>query len=195
MNLAEHDDDDAMKVWLSRKEVRQLLEHVRDDTQHYVALGLAARSGLRSEEVTEVAPADVVETNADLMVRVDDGKGGKYRETPIPEGLASTIRAVGDVRDAPLDEPVVDVSTRTLRRWCNAAGDGLADQTAEPGWRELSMHDLRRTWGTLLQASDVDDKVVMRWGGWSRLETYLDAYHGSYSPEVQLRERQKVPWL
>ena len=37
------------------------------------------------------------------MLRVRGGKGGGYRETPIPRGVATRIRTVGDVRDEPVD--------------------------------------------------------------------------------------------
>jgi integrase len=57
------------------------------------------------------------------------------------------------------------------------------------------MHDLRRTWATALASEDVDPLLVCDWGGWEDLETFLDHYRGTFSPEAQLRERQKVEWL
>ncbi|GAA0200978.1 hypothetical protein GCM10009000_013900 [Halobacterium noricense] len=130
------------------------------------------------------------------MLRVwKSAKTNHYRETPIPPTLATTIRTVGDVRNAPADEPVVGVSTRTLRRWMARATDDLLDVTDEPGWEFVGFHDLRRTWATSLRSADVDAMVVCDWGGWDDLDTFLDHYRGTHSPEAQRREREKVSWL
>ena len=129
------------------------------------------------------------------MLRVRDGKGGKYRETPIPTELATTISTVADVREASTSAPLLDVTTRTLRRWVKKCALELVETTDDEGWRYLSFHDLRRTWATSLASSDVDPLVVLEWGGWADLETFLDHYQGAYSPEAQRRERGKVDWL
>ncbi|MCU4716986.1 hypothetical protein [Halapricum hydrolyticum] len=69
-----------------------------------VAFRLAVRCGLRSEEVIGVAPNDVVDTDAGMMLRIWNGaKTGEHRETPIPEALANTITTIADVRDEPDD--------------------------------------------------------------------------------------------
>ena len=41
----------------------------------------------------------------------------------------------------------------------------------------------------------VDPLFVCQWGGWSDLETFLDHYKGTYSPEVQREARAGVEWL
>jgi len=195
MNLEEYENDDGMKVWLSESEVEDLLDQF-DDTEKRIAVGLAARCGLRSEEVLNVTPDHVADTDAGTMLRVwSSAKTDHYRETPVPPNLATTIRTVGDVRDAPTDQPVVGVSTRTLRRWMARATDDLLDETGEPGWQYVGFHDLRRTWATSLRSADVDAMVVCDWGGWDDLDTFLDHYRGTHSPEAQLREREKVEWL
>jgi len=195
MNLEEYPDDDGMKVWLSESEVDQLLGVV-DDTEKQIALGLGVRCGLRSDETVRVAPEHVVDTDAGTMLRVwRSAKTDKYRETPIPPNLATTIRTVGDVRDEPADAPVVDKSTRTLRRWTESATEDLLDYTDDPGWEFVGYHDLRRTWATSLRSEDVDAMVVCDWGGWDDLQTFLDHYRGTHSPEAQRREREKVEWL
>lgn len=195
MNLEEYPDQDGMKVWLSKREVQELLGQF-EETSKRIATSLAARCGLRSDEVLDVAPENVVETDAGQMLRVwESAKTGKYRETPIPPNLATTIRTVGDVRDATTDDPVVDVSTRTLRRWMADATEHLYETTDEPGWQYVGFHDLRRTWATSLRSADVDAMVVCDWGGWDDLEVFLNHYRGTHSPEAQLRERQKVSWL
>lgn len=196
MNLRDHDDDEAgKKVWLSQSEVEQLLD-VADDTERRVAFALGARSGLRSKEILDVAPQDIVDTEAGAMLRVWEGKGDKYRETPMPANLATTIKTIGDVRGAPIDEPILSVeSTRSLRRWIESIREQLAEETGDPGWTYLSTHDLRRTWATALGDKEVDPLLVLDWGGWEDLETFLDHYRGKYSPAAQRRARGKVDWL
>jgi integrase len=84
-------------------------------------------------------------------------------------------------------------STRTLRRWAEYAVAEVDDD--DPGWQHLSPHDLRRTWATALASADVDPSLVCDWGGWDDLETFLDHYRGTFSPEAQQREREKVDRL
>jgi len=196
MNLEDYDGQDGKKVWLSQTEVAQLLGQFDDASEKRLAMQIAVRCGLRSAEVLDVAPQHVADTDAGTMLRVWDGaKNGGYRETPMPDNLATTIRTIGHHRDEPTDDPVVDASTRTLRRWINTAVEQLADTTGDPGWSYVGMHDLRRTWATSLRSADVDAMVVCDWGGWDDLDTFLDHYRGTATPEAQLRERHKVDWL
>jgi integrase len=196
MNLRDHDEDEAgKKVWLSQTEVDQLVDTAAD-TEKRVGFELGARCGLRSAEILEVAPQDVVRTEAGSMLRIWSGKGDKYRETPMPANLATTIETIGDVRDEAADEPVLSIdSTRSLRRWVQEAREQLAKKTGDEGWHYLSTHDLRRTWATALANDEVDPLLVLDWGGWEDLETFLDHYKGSYSPAAQQRARDKVEWL
>ncbi|AGN02822.1 integrase family protein [Salinarchaeum sp. Harcht-Bsk1] len=195
MNLREHDNRDDMKVWLSQADVAELLDRA-DGTHQRLAFALGSRCGLRSHEVLDVAPEHVVETDAGTVLRVWHGKGDQFRETPVPRDLATTIRTVADVRDAPASSSLLNVtSTRSLRRWLRSSAEELAENTGEAGWNHLAFHDLRRTWATSLAASDVDPLLVCDWGGWNDLETFLDHYRGTYSPEAQRREREKVDWL
>jgi len=196
MNLRDHDEDEAgKKVWLSQTEVDQLVESA-SDTEKRIAFELGSRCGLRSKEILDVAPQDVVRTESGAMVRVWDGKGSKYRETPAPANLATTIETIEDFRDDPSDEPVLSVdSTRSLRRWVQDAREQLAEETGDEGWHYLSTHDLRRTWATALANDEVDPLLVLDWGGWDDLETFLDHYKGTYSPAAQRRARNKVDWL
>jgi integrase len=122
VNLQELDGREDMKVWLADQEIKQLLEVASDvDVEHYLAIGLGVRCGLRSAEVLDVTPRYIQDTTAGRMLRVQDGKGEKYRETTVPTELATTLSTVADVREASTSEPLLDVTTRTLRRWVDAA--------------------------------------------------------------------------
>nr|WP_246084428.1 site-specific integrase [Salinadaptatus halalkaliphilus] len=184
-----------MKVWLSQAEVDQLLE-AAGSPQQRIAFALGAHCGLRSHEVLDVAPENIVDTDAGTMLRVWHGKGDKFRETPVPPDLATTIETVDGYRDDPSSASLVEISsTRSLRRWVRSVADELYDETGNAGWDHLGFHDLRRTWATALASEDVDPLLVCDWGGWNDLETFLEHYRGSFSPEAQQRERGKVAWL
>jgi integrase len=190
MQLEDYNDDDGKKVWLTAEELDDYLLGI-DDTEHTIALGLMARSGLRTDETTAVAPQDIVTGPAGAFVRVWEGKNDKYRETPVPPSLAATINAYADVRDAAADDPLVDRNNRTVRRWVTSRADKM---DGDEGWSYLSAHDLRRSWGTLL-VEDVEPGLVMEWGGWESWETFRDAYLGVYSPRAQREAREQVEWL
>jgi integrase len=113
----------------------------------------------------------------------------------VPPSLATTIRTVADVRDAPADAPLVDKSKRTIRRWVTNTASKLQEETDDVGWQYLGAHDLRRTWATALSDADVDPLLVIDWGGWNDLETFLEHYKGAFSPDAHRRERKKVEWL
>jgi integrase len=191
MNLEQHANKDSMKVWLSSSEVDQLLDAAKNTT-HEIALGLMVRSGLRSHEVLDVTPEHVRDTDAGTMLRVWHGKGDKYRETPLPDDLAGMIRMIGEMQGQ--SSPVVDITTtRGLRKWVRRAADNV--DSDDPAWQHVTPHDLRRTWATQLRGEDADPLVVCDWGGWNDLETFLEHYRGTSTPEAQRREREKVDWL
>lgn len=173
-----------------------LTEPFAEEDGRRVALALGARCGLRSHEVLDVAPAHVVDDGTvGTMLRVVAGKGDKPRETPIPATLAESVRTVGDLRDAGVDEQVVDRSTRTLRRWVTEAAAELQARRDGGRWRFLSSHDLRRTWAGRLESADVFQQLALHWGGWNDLDTIPDRDRGDPTPGERRREREEVGWL
>jgi len=194
MLTEEHDDDPGRRVWLSEQEVDQLLQLPTEQEQR-IALSLGVRCGLRSHEVVAVAPEHVVDTDAGKMLTVPEGKGDKYRETPIPAPLAASIRSIGEFRTEPQAKPVIKKSTRTLRRWIQQYREEMQARTNDDRWQYLTTHDLRRTWAGQLANADVDETVALRWGGWNDLETFLNHYRGEATAKAQRREREKVSWL
>lgn len=195
----EQDSDSGYyRIWLSQDEVELLLDHT-DDRMKQLAFELGARCGLRSKEILQVAPADLRTTAAGKMLVVDSAKSDDKRQTPVPGELAARIETVGEVRvDVGPEEPVIDASTRTLRRWISDTCTDIAyseDTQYVDMWQHVSMHDLRRTWATALKGEEVDAMVVCDWGGWSDLDTFLDHYRGVFSPDAQRKQRDKVEWL
>lgn len=98
------------------------------------------------------------------------------------------------MRDQPSDVPLVDVSTRSFRRWATNAAGQLVDD--DEGWSYPEPHDLRCTWGTLLTTEhEVEPGLVMEWGEWDNWETFREYYLGAYSLDAQQKQMDKVDWL
>ena len=194
MNLRDYPEKDGMMVWLDKQEIRLFLEQA-EHTKQRIAFLLGLRSGLRSDEIVNVAPADVVDSSAGPRVRVWDAKGGKSRETPAPRELVNVAATLADMRDEPDDEPMVDVSTRTIQRWTKKAAAKCREITDDDGWQFMTPHDMRRTWATQIAGAEVDSYLVLEWGGWEDLETFRSHYKGAFTPNVQRRELSKVPWM
>lgn len=195
MRLKQYDGRDGRKAWLSRNEVDLLLDKA-DDTQKKLAFHLAARCGLRVKEIVGVTALDVVEDDVvGPRVRVEEGKGDKYREVPANRELYTTADTYAQVRDESPESALVDCSRRTVTRWVKRAAEECLAETDEDGWRYVGPHDLRRTWGTLLVEDGVEPGMIMEWGGWEDWETFREHYLGAYSPEMERYQASKVTWL
>ncbi|UXF50925.1 MAG: integrase [Haloquadratum phage sp.] len=191
MNLEPFDEEDGYRVWLDQQEVTDLLSRCEGQKEE-LAITLGVRSGLRASEIVSVKAKHVVETSAGPRVRVHNSKGKEYRETPTTESVRSTAATYAELQGD--DARLVPHSKRWVQRHVDRITDELAADVDEM-WTHVTPHDLRRTWATSLAGSEVDPLLVCDWGGWSDLETFLEHYRGTYSPEVQRRELEKVGWL
>lgn len=196
MRLKPYPDREGKRVWLSDQELRALVGEV-DGVRESIALLLAGRCGLRRSEVVEITPADVVEgpTGRHLRVWEDVAKKEHYREPPAPERVARYIEAVASEAGLDDDDPVVDVTGRTVYRWVRRAASAREQATGDVGWSYVDVHDLRRTWGTYILEQGVIPSVVMDWGGWDDWEDFRRHYLGEFSPGAIRRERGKVDFL
>jgi integrase len=185
------EDSEGFRIWLDDDEVDTLLAATDDRTER-IAFALGARSGLRVQEIVDVQAKDVVETSAGPRVRVWGSKGKEYRETPTTEKLLAQAEAVEDFEGE--DGNLVDHSERWVQRHLDDVTERLAEEGDEM-WEHVTPHDLRRTWATLMSADIDDPLLIMDFGGWEDIETFLEHYRGSYSPAVQRRELSKVGWL
>ncbi len=184
------DGKDGYRIWLDLDETDQLLA-AADSREERIAFALGVRSGLRVQEIVDVEAKDVVSTSAGPRVRVWHSKGKAYRETPTTKDILAMAETVADLQGP--ETPLVDHSTRWVQRHL----DGVTGELAEDDemWAHVTPHDLRRTWATLLSADIDDPLLIMDFGGWEDIETFLEHYRGSYSPAVQRRELSKVDWL
>lgn len=193
MQIRDHDQK-GKAVWLQPDEIDLLLDGSRN-TEQWIAFALGARCGLRTKEIIEVTANDVVEGPSGTMLRVWKGKGNKYRETPLPQQVETTIKIYAEQRPESFDAKLVPRKTRTLRKWVTQASDRVRAATGDEGWRFVSPHDLRRSWGTLLVQENVEHGLIMEWGGWESWQTFRKHYLGQYTPDRIRQQREKVAWL
>jgi integrase len=185
------EQDDGFRIWLDRGEADDLIQAADNRTER-LAFKLGLRSGLRVSEIVDVEAKDVVDTSAGPRIRIWDSKGTDYRETPTTDRVHAQAETVEEIQGP--EENLVNTSTRWVQRHLSSAVEELAED-GDDMWQYVTPHDLRRTWATLLSADIDDPLLIMDWGGWDDIETFLEAYRGSYSPHVQRRELEKVDWL
>lgn len=79
--------------------------------------------GLRSHEVLDGSKSNIqpMDVDGEFKLRVWQGKGEKYREAYLPADLATEVRSYANAVGLDDEEPIVDVTRRTLQRWVNAA--------------------------------------------------------------------------
>jgi integrase len=178
------DADDVTKCWLDQDELARLeREAGRDDLMREVAVQLMGRCGLRAHEVP--FPADKHLRWSDeaeswlFEVRGKNTAGGerKRRDAWMPDRVAEDLNKYTRERDLGRTDPWVPRSTPTVRRWVDDAADAIADQLGEERWRDVTSHDLRRSWATYhLVEEGKDVRTMMSVGGWSdyqAIEPYL----------------------
>jgi integrase len=184
-------DEEGFRIWLDQDEADKLIQRARDREER-LAFRLGLRSGLRVSEIVSVQAKDVVDTSAGARVRVWDSKGQEYRETPTTKDVLAQAETIADLEGP--TETLVDRSERWVQRHLDAVTEQLAAEDDEM-WEYVTPHDMRRTWATLMSAEIDDPLLIMDFGGWERLDTFLEHYRGSYSPDVQRRQLAQVDWL
>lgn len=178
------DSGSVTKCWLSPDEL-DTLERVAGswDWEREVAMQLMGRCGLRADEVNYPTD-DHLRWSDDgdcwlFEVRGKNTKGGdpKIRDAWMPEDVADDIHKYSRERGLDAADSWVDVSKSSVRRWVKEAAAEIADNLGDARWREVSSHDLRRSWATFhLVERQVDVRTMMSIGGWSdysAIEPYL----------------------
>lgn len=157
---------------LSPEEVARLLA-ATTCLKHRAALGVAYGAGLR---VAEVAALKVVDIDSErMLIRVERGKGGRYRNAMLSPNLLALLRAwwrEGRRQGAMLPEgwlfpgqnPVRPITTRQLSRVVEEAAKaaGLA--------KRVSPHTLRHSFATHLLEDGVDIRVIQVLLGHAKLD-------------------------
>ena len=162
-----------LPVVLSRDEVVRLL-NATTTLKHQAALSVAYGAGLRVGEVAMLKVRDI--DSARMLIRVERGKGGQYRNAMLSPDLLTLLRQwwhdghrQGVLhRDGwlfPGQHALKPISTRQLYRVVVEAA-----QAAEIT-RRVGPHTLRHSFATHLLEDGVDVRVIQVLLGHAKLET------------------------
>src|SRR5437870_4348276 len=154
-------------VVLSAEEVARFLE-AAPSIKYKAALSVAYGAGLRVSEVVSLKVSDI--DSKRMMLRVEQGKGGKDRHAMLSPQLLELLRdwwriARPQVWLFPGLDPINPMSTRQLHRACHAAA-----QMAEIAKR-VSPHTLRHSFATHLLEQNIDIRVIQVLLGHAKLDT------------------------
>jgi len=157
---------------LSPEEVARLLAATAC-LKHRAALSVAYGAGLRVAEVAALKVGDI--DSERMLIRVERGKGGRYRNAMLSPDLLTLLRAwwkEGRLQGAmlpggwlfPGQNPVRSISTRQLSRVVEEAARaaGIA--------KRVSPHTLRHSFATHLLEDGVDIRVIQVLLGHAKLD-------------------------
>jgi site-specific recombinase XerD len=154
---------------LSPEDVARLLEAAPGPGLKYkAALSAAYGAGLRAAEVVMLRVSDI--DSKRMLIRVEQGKGGKDRYAMLSPQLLEVLRAWWrQCRSKgwlfPGRDPILPTATRQLNRACHMA----ADAAGLGNW--ISPHTLRHSFATHLLESHTDVRVIQVLLGHAKLDT------------------------
>ncbi len=156
-----------LPVVLSPEEVARLLD-AAPGLKYKAALSVAYGAGLRAGEVVSLKVSDI--DSKRMLIRVEQGKGGKDRYVMLSAHLLEVLRAWWRaIRPRgwlfPGRDPVQPMTPRQLNRACHAAA-----QMAEINKR-VSLHTLRHSFATHLLEQNTDIRVIQVLLGHAKLDS------------------------
>ena len=156
-----------LPVVLSPEEVARLLD-AAPGLKYKAALSVAYGAGLRAGEVVSLKVSDI--DSKRMLIRVEQGKGGKDRYVMLSAHLLEVLRAWWRaIRPRgwlfPGRDPVQPMTPRQLNRACHAAA-----QMAEIN-RRVSLHTLRHSFATHLLEQNTDIRVIQVLLGHAKLDS------------------------
>ena len=160
-------------VVLSLEEMKRLLE-ATTCLKHQAALSVAYGAGLRVAEVSALKVSDI--DSKRMLLRIERGKGGRYRNAMLPKGLLPLLRdwwRAGRQQGVlhvdgwlfPGQNAMVPISTRQLYRVVVEAAEA-ADIA-----KRVGPHTLRHSFATHLLEDGVDIRVIQALLGHAKLNT------------------------
>jgi integrase/recombinase XerD len=162
-----------LPVVLSLDEMKRLLD-ATTCLKHQAALSVAYGAGLRVAEVAALKVSDI--DSERMLLRIERGKGGRYRNAMLPEGLLVLLREwwragrqQGVMRADgwlfPGQTSMKPISTRQLHRIVVEAA-AAADIA-----KRVGPHTLRHSFATHLLEDGVDIRVIQALLGHAKLNT------------------------
>lgn len=160
-------------VVLTLEEVKRMLD-ATTCLKHQAALSVAYGAGLRVGEVSALKVRDI--DSKRMLLRIERGKGGRYRNAMLPEGLLVLLRdwwRTGRQQGVlhadgwlfPGQSATVPISTRQLHRVVVQAAEA-ADIA-----KRVGPHTLRHSFATHLLEDGVDIRVIQALLGHAKLNT------------------------
>jgi len=162
-----------LPVVLSQDEVARLLG-ATTCLKHQAALSVAYGAGLRASEVTALKVRNI--DSERMLLRVERGKGGQYRNAMLPAGLLMLLREwwkVGRQEGVmhpdgwlfPSQHYLKPLSTRQLHRVVVEAGQAAGID------KRIGPHTLRHCFATHLLEDGIDVRIIQALLGHARLDT------------------------
>jgi len=166
------------KVWLSSKEMENFINCANSASTRKgmterltIAVTLAGRAGLRAFEIGNTR--DEHKTDGNSILTVPEGKGGKYREVPLPKSIALLK----------FDDHLINPSTghgvrvTTIENWIKMIGKEYVRMYGDEDALKITPLDLRRSWYTLLtEMGEIPTDIINKWGGWT-IRANLTTHH------------------
>ena len=156
-----------LPVVLRVEEVEWLLA-AAPGLKYKAALSVAYGAGLRAAEVISLKVSDI--DSKRMIIRVEQGKGGKDRNVMLSPSLLDLLRTWWKVARPqgwlfPGRDPAQPMTTRQLNRACHAAAQMAGIN------KRVSLHTLRHSFATHLLEQNVDIRVIQVLLGHAKLDT------------------------
>ena len=155
-----------LPVVLSPQEVARLL-NAAPGLKYKAALSVAYGAGLRAAEVVSLKVCDI--DSKRMIIRVEQGKGGKDRNVMLSPSLLDLLRTWWRAARSqgwlfPGRDPAQPITTRQLNRACHAAAEVAGID------KKVSLHTLRHSFATHLLEQNVDVRVIQVLLGHAKLD-------------------------
>jgi site-specific recombinase XerD len=156
-----------LPIVLDQDEVVRMLERA-DGARNKAALAVAYGAGLRVSEVANLKLSDI--DSKQMLLRVEQGKGGKDRNAMLSPRLLALLRdwwCVGQPATwlFPGRDPLLPITTRQLYRVVRDAAEAAGIK------KRVSPHTLRHSFATHLLEQGVDIRVIQVLLGHAKLDT------------------------
>jgi integrase/recombinase XerD len=156
-----------LPVVLRVEEVEWLLA-AAPGLKYKAALSVAYGAGLRAAEVISLKVSDI--DSKRMIIRVEQGKGGKDRNVMLSPSLLDLLRTWWKVARPqgwlfPGPDPAQPMTTRQLNRACHAAAQMAGIN------KHVSLHTLRHSFATHLLEQNIDVRVIQVLLGHAKLDT------------------------